>query len=210
MFTNARPEAFAQLTRVILGRLGYGILTASELALIDRQGDRPPLEMLVLDEHKPMDEIELPELDAGAELPIILLTGRAGIRKPNPQIMAAVKRPAGLHDLYRILQSHYEARPRSTPRVDAELDVTCSRRGKTWSAEILSLSDNGCLMRSSESVPLGTTISIAMNLPGVGTVELDAESAYQLVPDMGLVFNAIQPKIRQAIGNYVMQTLAAG
>ena len=209
LFTNARPEAFAQSTRLILGRLGYRILTAAEITLLDQQGGRPEVEVLVLDEHRATDEIDLPELAAGAALPIILLTGRAGIQSRNVQFIAAVTRPAGLHDLYRILQSHFEEYPRSTPRVDADLEVTCSRRGESWTAEILSLSDNGCLMRSSESVPLGTTISIAMSLPAVGSVEFEAETAYELVPDVGLVFNAIQPRVRQAIGDYVVQTLIA-
>lgn len=212
MFTNARPEAFAQLTREILCRLGYGILRANEIALIDQQtqGERSAVEVLVLDEHRLHDEIDLPELDAGAELPIILLTGRAGIRSPHPQIIAAVKRPAGLHDLYRILQRHFELKPRSTPRAEVDLDATCSRRGETWPAEILSISDNGCLLRSSRDVPLGTTVSLSFSLPRTGSLQIDAETAYQLVPDVGLVFNAIQPRIREAIGDYVVDTLAAG
>lgn len=212
MFTNARPEAFAHRTRAILGRLGYGILTASELALLEREvrGERTPIEILVLDEHRLENEIDLPEVANGAELPIILLTGRKGIRSPNPQIVAAVKRPAGLHDLYRILQQQFEEQPRSTPRVDTDLEVICSQRGRTWSAEILSISDNGCLMRSSEDVHLGSMISLEFALPRVGSLEIDAETAYQLVPDVGLVFNAIQPGIRQAIGDYVVDTLAAG
>lgn len=211
LYTNARPEAFAQLTREILGRLGYRILTATDLALLEQscEGDRPKIELLVLDEHRADADLDLPEADASADLPIILLTGRAGIRTSTPQIMAAVKRPAGLHDLYRILQQHFEEVPRSTPRVDADLKATCSRRGKSWSAEILSISDNGCLMRSSEEVPLGTHISLSFALPDVGSLEIEAEAAYQLVPNIGLVFSAIEPRVRQAIGDYVIDSLAA-
>ena len=211
LYTNARPEAFAQRTREILGRLGYRILTATDLALLEQscEGDRQKIELLVLDEHRAEADLDLPEADASADLPIILLTGRAGIRTSTPQIMAAVKRPAGLHDLYRILQQHFEEAPRSTPRVDADLQATCSRRGKSWSAEILSISDNGCLMRSSEDVPLGSHISLSFALPDVGSLEIEAEAAYQLVPNIGLVFSAIEPRVRQAIGAYVIDSLAA-
>lgn len=209
LFTSARPEAFARMTRAILGRLGYGIVTSDELGLLARRfgGALPPIEMLLLDEHR----TEVPEpIDPDQSLPVVLLTGRAGIRSPEARIMAAVKRPAGLHDLYRIFQRHFEEIPRSTPRIDTDLNVTCHRDGKTWSSSVVSLSDNGCLLRGTESVPLGSRVDLTLELPHVGAVELEAESAYQLVPDLGLVFSAIRPEVRDAIGNYVIAALAAG
>lgn len=211
LYTNARPEAFARLTRVILGRLGYRILTETDLALLEQrcEVDRQKIELLVLDEHRAQADLDLPKTDASDDLPIILLTGRTGIRISTPQIIAAVRRPAGLHDLYRILQQHFEEVPRSTPRVDAKLQAKCSRRGKSWSAEILSISDNGCLMRSGEDVPLGSQISLSFVLPDLGCFEIEAEAAYQLVPNIGLVFSAIEPGVRQAIGDYVIDSLAA-
>lgn len=212
IFTNARSEAFAGSTKIILGRLGYAIVSAQqldELGGIVGEGDaqRSALELLILDEHRleAMDEI-----DPGGTLPIVLLTGRAGIREPNPRFIAAVKRPAGLHDLYRIFQQHFEECPRTTPRVETTLEATCQRRGKTWSAAVRSLSDNGCLLRSDEAIPLGSTLEIALDLPNVGVIEFEAESAYQLVPDLGLVFSAIAPQTREAIGAYVIDALAAG
>ena len=209
IFTSARSEAFAGSTRLILGRLGYRILSARELAALgDADGSpRQQIEMLILDEQR----LELAdEIDPEGSLPIILLTGRAGIRTPDLRIIAATKRPAGLHDLYRIFQQHFEERSRTTPRVETDLAVTCQRRGKTWNAAVLSLSDNGCLLRSSESVPLGSTLDLSLELPRFGAIVIKAEIAYQLVPDLGLVFNAIEPRVRRAIGAYVVDTLAAG
>ena len=210
LYTNARPEAFAQLTREILGRLGYGILTADELQRLDRDAvaPRPAIEMLVLDEHRLNDPIEIPELTRANSLPTILLTGRAGIRESQPDIVAGVKRPAGLHELYRILQTQFEESPRSTPRVDVDLDVVCSRGDKSWTAAVLSISENGCLLQSSEEVPLGSRVNMTLNLPEAGTLQLEAESAYQLVPNLGMVFSAIEPRVREAIGAYVLNTLA--
>jgi hypothetical protein len=46
-------------------------------------------------------------------------------------------------------------------------------------------------------------------LPDVGSLEIEAEAAYQLVPNIGLVFSAIEPRVRQAIGDYVIDSLAA-
>ncbi|MCP5043884.1 MAG: hypothetical protein GY944_22890, partial [bacterium] len=42
-----------------------------------------------------------------------------------------------------------------------------------------------------------------------GALEIEAETAYQLVPDLGMVFNATPPKVRDQIGAYVLDTLAA-
>ncbi len=208
LLTSARPEAFTRLTRSILGRLGYGIWTAQEYrALQERrpEGIGAP-ELLIMDEHK-LDRVG--ELDPSESLPIILLAGRAGIQREDGRLIGAVRRPAGVHDLYRVLQRHYEERPRSTPRVDTELRATCRRRGQTWEAAVLSLSDNGCLLRSGESIPLGSVVSMSIELPGEPAVEVEAETAYQIVPDLGLVFSATPADVRKRIGDYVLDRLAA-
>ena len=66
---------------------------------------------------------------------------------------------------------------------------------------MLSLSENGCLLRSPEPLMLGSRIALGFELPRSGKLELDAETAYQLVPDMGVVFNATSPSVREAIGS---------
>lgn len=168
-------------------------------------GLRRPIEMVLLDEHRL--EAFLEEA-ADSVPPILLLTGRSGIRHPHPQVFAAVKRPAGLHDLYRILQQHFEDVPRSTPRVSTHIHAECTQEGRNWSAAVVSLSENGCLLRSTQKVPLGSHFDLSMRLPRVGVIELAAESAYQLVPDLGLVFNALEPWVREAIQSYVVEALS--
>ena len=74
---------------------------------------------------------------------------------------------------------------------------------------MLSLSENGCLMRCSESIPLGTHIRLRMTLPHFGSVALDAEAAYQLLPDIGLVFSAVDAADREMLGKFVERTLLA-
>jgi hypothetical protein len=124
--------------------------------------------------------------------------------------VGAVKRPAGLHDLFRLVQQVFEDCPRTTPRLPTHLKVVCRRRGQEWNASLLSLSENGCLLRSPEPLPLGTRLELAFDLPRVGSMELWAEIAYQLVPDLGLVFSGVDPSIRNAIGSYVTASLLAG
>ena len=63
-------------------------------------------------------------------------------------------------------------------------------------------------MRSSERVPLGSRFSLTLQLPRIGRVEIEAESAYQLVPDLGLVFSSIPADVREAIGSYVVDALS--
>ena len=57
-------------------------------------------------------------------------------------------------------------------------------------------------------MPLGSRLYITMQLPKVGSVRFEAETAYQVVPHTGLVFNAIPVHIRDAIGSYIHDALA--
>jgi hypothetical protein len=200
----ARPEVFASHSRPILRRLGYAI----EIA----EAPEAPLEvpkvadMYVADEHR---LAEVPEAgSATPSVPVILLTGRRGFAGSDLRVIAAVKKPAGVHDLYRILQQVFEEHPRATPRVATHLRAQCHRKGQNWGAAVVSLSENGCLLRSSEGIPLGSTVNLVFDLPKVGTVQVEAESAYQLLPDTGLVFSAIPHFVRNAINTYVHQALA--
>lgn len=202
----ARSEAYAQRTQSILGKLGYAIWMAEDYyaRAEELRAEDPPVLRLV-------DERRLAEIDderGEKTVPIVLLTGRHGVTGADPRVVAAVKRPAGLHDLYRVMQGILEDQPRSCPRVSTHLRAVCTRRGRDWDAAILSISENGCLIRSPEPLPLGTQLEISFDLPAVGAIELKADAAYQLVPDVGLVFNRMQPGQRVAIQDYVSSALS--
>ena len=74
---------------------------------------------------------------------------------------------------------------------------------------VLSLSENGCLVRSSEPLVLGSRFDLQFDLPGRGTVALTGEVAYQLVPDVGVIFQCTAPLDRQAIARFVDDLLLA-
>lgn len=213
LIAEARESSFTPHSRRILARLGYRIVTSEELDALSRAtgpglsstADGASPELLLVDEQR-FEAVA--ELEMANELPIVLLTGRRGIRFDDERIVAALNRPAGLHDLYRVFQQCFEESPRSTPRVSTNLKVRCLHQGRAWGAAVLSLSENGCLMRSPERVPLGSRISLTLQLPRIGSVEVEAESAYQIVPDLGLVFSSIPAHIREAIGSYVVDALA--
>ncbi len=210
LVTYSREEAFAPHARSILARLGYAIWTEKEYdeirgALDSSTGADIDIEMRIVDEHRLRD---LSRADDAGDVPITLLTSRRGIRSEDPRVVAAVKRPAGLHDLYRVLPQFFEERPRSTPRVPTHLRARCDQNGRRFGAAVVSLSESGCLLRSSEPVLLGSTLKLSFHLPRVGDVEVVAESAYQMVPDLGLVFSATPVHVREAIECYVKEALA--
>jgi hypothetical protein len=194
-------EAFADRTLTILARLGYQIEFAEDG---DERG-RPDLHLV--DERR---LLEVPEYAGEPSVPIVVLAGRQGATAADSRIVGAVKRPAGMHDLYRVLQQVFEDTPRTTPRIPTHLFAVCRRSGHEWNASVLSLSENGCLLRSPEPVPLGTQLQLAFELPRIGTVHLWAETAYQLVPDLGLVFSSTAPRIREAITGFVTEALLSG
>jgi len=203
--THAPPSAFAPTTRPILARLGYRLLESEDFsARFERDEDLQPDLRIV-------DERQLGELDEGDEptAPIVLLTGRHGATGADPRIVGALQRPAGIHELYRLVQQLLEERPRSSPRVPTHLRARCSRDGREWTGALLSLSENGGLVRSSEPTVLGSRLRLAFELPhGVG-IEVDGDVAYQLLPDLGIVFSGTPAPVREAIAAYVREALAA-
>ena len=72
---------------------------------------------------------------------------------------------------------------------------------------MLSLSENGCLVRSPEPLSLGRRVALSFELPRSGRLELEAETAYQLLPDMGMIFHATRQSEREAITAFVTNTL---
>jgi hypothetical protein len=75
---------------------------------------------------------------------------------------------------------------------------------------VLSLSENGCLLRSPEPIALGTHVDLAFDLPRVGAVETRAETAYQMPPDLGMIFHETPAAVRRAISEFVTAQLAQG
>jgi hypothetical protein len=203
LVSHAAPEAFAPFTLSILAKLGYAIFEPDAWALRADDYDRPDL--YLVDERR-LGEVED---DGGPEIQIVALTGRHGVTGVDPRIVAAVPRPAGVHELYRVLQQALEENPRESPRVPTHLPARCRREGREWRTSILSISESGCLMRSPGDLVLGARIEVDFDLPRCGRLQLEGDVAYQLVPDIGVVFHAAPPQARQAIQLYVGEALAA-
>jgi hypothetical protein len=204
---HASREALGPMTDVILSRLGYQMVLPETFDQLRAEHPDLRAELLLVDERRLGDVLDLEEDDATPSPPIVLLTGKHGATGADPRIVGAVKRPAGLHDLYKLIQQVFEDKPRSTPRVATQLRALCESRGSRWDGRVISLSENGCLMRSSEAILLGQKFQLELVLPQRASIALEAEATYQLLPDTGLVFNAITPSSREALGQFVTQTI---
>ena len=205
LISFARTEAYCPLTHAILAKLGYGLVQAEQWGDLPEEVAEAGPELAIADERR-LSEVWTPQRE---NLRTIVLTGRQGVASAgDPRIVAAVRKPAGLHELYRVLQETLEPLPRRTPRIPTYLPACCRQRGHEWRAAVVSLSENGCLLRSPEPVPLGSELQVSFDLPRVGRVETSAESAYQLVPDLGLIFSGTPAASRHAILDFVEQTLA--
>ncbi len=107
----------------------------------------------------------------------------------------------------RLMQQVLEDTPRAAPRVATHISATAIRQSREWNVAMLSLSENGCLIRSSEPILLGSDVELRFSLPRSGELEVGAEAGYQLVPDVGLIFHATAPAVREAITSYVSEAL---
>jgi hypothetical protein len=203
LVSHAPPAAFAPMTRAMLARLGYSILEPEDFEKLGDADQRPDLYVV--------DERSLGELpdDGGPPVPIVVLTGHHGVTGADPRIVGAICRPAGLHELYRLLQQVLEDTPRTTPRIPTHLWARCEQEGREWRATVVSISENGCLLRSPEPLLLGSKLTLHLALPRQGQLALPAEVAYQLIPDVGLVFSAARAHMRAAIAEFVSQSLVA-
>ena len=86
--------------------------------------------------------------------------------------------------------------------------MLCRAEEREWKGTLLSLSENGCLLRSVDEVSLGMRFSLQLKLPGEYDLLLEVETSYQLLPDLGLTFHATSPTDRAAISRYVTRALS--
>lgn len=204
LVTHAAPEAFAPTTREMLRKLGYRVVESEDYEASDAAGDAPSAVLRLVDERR-LGEVP----DEGADsLPIVMLTGRIGAVGADARVVGALRRPAGVHELYRLVQQLSEDTPRSTPRLPVHIPALCRVVERNWRVVLLSLSENGCLARSPEHLELGRRLEIGFELPERGSFRLQAEVGYQLLPDFGLVFHGTTPGDRGRIREFLTALLA--
>jgi hypothetical protein len=201
--TYATRRSISPLAASILPKIGYELVPVETYA---EQADRPP-DIQIVDEQRLS---ELYETTAACSIRTVVVSGWRGAPTVDGRIIvAAVRRPAGLHELYRVLQETLEDHPRGVPRVETKLRARCRRDAMEWDATVISLSENGCLLKTSVVPPLNAMLQVSFDLPETGRVETEATASYQLLPRLGLVFHATRPDYRRAIASYVTHALAS-
>jgi len=200
----AAPDAYLSLTRSILSRIGYEIVDRDEWSEAPSLYGHAP-RLCVVDDHRLP---ELPKEGAFARMPMILLAEKGDAQSDDRRVVGSLLRPAGPHELFRLLQAGLEPHPRGALRAPADLPATIQRDGKTQEAWIRSISENGCLARTREGIELGTQLELSFELPNSTPLCVHAEAAYQLVPDTGIVFHATASEERRGLLSFVEAQLA--
>jgi hypothetical protein len=204
---HADSHAMTTPTRAALVQLGY------DLRDVDPSIHGSPAEpdLRIVDERR-IDEI--PAVEDDKHTPIVLLTGVRPItladRQRDPRIVGRIARPAGLTPLYGLLQQGLEPTPRRVPRVETRLPARWIRSERLTIGSITSLSERGCLLRTAQQrLERGARMQVQFALPGAGLLSLAADCVHGTNNDVGLCFHEPAASIRNAIGGFVNDLLAA-
>jgi len=191
--SHAADSDYAPTSRVLLWKLGYALVPAAEAS--------DPSLRVVRDDR-------LGEVAATPGVPIILLTRERSAHTRDPRVAGTLRRPARLHELYRLIQAALEAHPRSVPRVPTSLRGKGASDHQHWDFEVRSLSENGCLVTASKLPRQGTSFELEIELPWGQRLATPAVAAYEQGECLGLVFHGITLGARKKIAKAVLELIA--
>lgn len=197
-------RTFAPHSRAALEGLGYSIVSATTRGGLDDTSW--PADLRLVDERH-LDRI--PALDADPETPIVLVVGRPPRTTDDPRVVGSVTRPAALNDVYRAFQEALERYPRRAPRIPTQLAARCLRSDHRSLGAVLTLSEYGCLFRSSEPITKGTRMNLQFALPRAGVITTRAECVNLDGLEAGLAFSEPTAHAREIIAGFVTDRLAS-
>jgi hypothetical protein len=186
---------FLDGVEMALDRLGYELLRASN------RGEAPDARFVAAG--------RLSRLPTEAIEPVVLFGGLRSKDAEDPRVIGIVERPAGLDELYRLLQIGLEETPRAVPRITASIPARSIREGIDAPGAIMSLSEKGCLLRSTVKLPGEGALKLQFTLPGRGLIDTWAEPRSDAGRELGLVFDDLPDATRFAIADYVTTSLTA-
>src|SRR5512134_2197534 len=123
-----------------------------------------------------------------AGLPAILLYAHGQNVPWAASAVGSIERPAGFHDLYRLVQTALEPNPRATPRVSTSIRARVRDNGSEAVAHVVSLSRGGCLLRRENPPDPGAEVALEFELPRCGTLQITGRTVYRRAGEAGLVF----------------------
>ncbi len=193
---HAASGSFEARALVALERLGYRIATAGS--------STDPIRDANL---RIVDEERLAEI-SGNE-PILVLRARPSPGSTDRRVVEAVVRPATLVDLYAALQRALETTPRLAPRIVTRLPARCWQDGRSWSGDVVSLSETGCLLGTRRQLEGSSGFELAFHLPSGDTVSTPVRAVRRSGLNTGFAFEGLSKRPRVAIAQYVIGRLTA-
>jgi hypothetical protein len=197
------PQAYAPRARAALEGLGYQIIQVATRGRFEDDSWEPDLR--IVDERHIS---RIPAEDYLPRIPVLLLAGGARVASRDRRVVGIVSRPATLTDLYPILQRTLEDTPRVAARAPTELPGRCTHSDRRWMGAVVSLSEKGCLFRTSESLATDQRLNLLFPLPLGQMVTARARVIGQHGESVGLIFDHMAPPIREAVAQYVEGRLA--
>ena len=197
------PQAYAPRVRAALEALGYRIIPVATRGRFEDDSWAPDLRIV---DERHIDRI--PAEDYLPRTPVLLLTGGDREACRDRRVVGSVPRPAMLKDLYPILQRTLENTPRVAVRAPTELPGRCTQSDRRWMGAVVSLSEKGCLFRTSELLAIDQQLNLLFPLPMGQMVAARARVIVQQGPSVGLVFDNMAPPTREAVAQYVEGRLA--
>ena len=193
------PRAYAPGTRAALEKLGYRMVPASTPR--QARDERCLPDLRIVDER----HVHLipPEED---RTPLVLLTATSRAGDKDPRIVGYAPRPATLEVLFPILQCALENTPRTVVRASTELPGSCVRADQRWAGAVLSLSELGCLIRTSEPMASGLEFDLIFPLPlhpAGRMMSTRARVIEQCGEGVAMAFEEMPNAERQAVSEYV-------
>lgn len=198
------PHAYAPRTRAALEGLGYRVITAFAMGRFDDPSWQPSLRLVDERHHS-----KIPQESRDPDTPVILMTGVRPLPIKDGRIAGTVSRPAELKDVYPLIQRCMESTPRVVPRVATQLAARCVRNDRRLVGHVVSLSEGGCLFRSSENIEQGSQMNVQFALPKGGIVCARAECIHQGDSGAGLRFTETPSEVRRNIAVFVTHRLAS-
>ena len=199
----ASPQAFAPRTRAALAGLGYRLIAASTRGRFDDDSWHPSLR-IVDDRH--LDK--LPEENYLPRTPVIVLRGARPGHWRDPRVVGEAARPAGLADLYPLIQRALEDNPRGAPRTATQIPARCTRADRRWMGAIVSLSVDGCLFQTRSDMSQGQEFNLLFPLPRGRMVSTRARVEHCYDNGVGMSFRSSPAAAREAIAEFVTERLA--
>lgn len=193
------PRAFAPGARAALEALGYRVVLATTQGRFDAADWDADLRLV--------DARHLDRLPRD-ETPVILLGSERTIPCEERRVVGIAPRPAEVSRLYPLLQRALEPHPRAAARAVARLPARCAHADRRWTADLVTLSESGCLLETASEMTPGLELNLSFPLPLGRVVSTRARVRLRDRDRAGLAFLAPAYRARTAIADYVQRRLA--